>query len=174
MRFKPLRFIPETAGIHFMRAARYGFVGSLILIVATILIYFAIGLNFGIDFRGGTLMEIRTQGPADLTALRETLGSLELGRGVELQEFGATTDVLIRLPTQTDEKAQQASVDKVRHALGPGIDYRRSETVGPKVSGELARGGVIAVVVAIVLVMIYLWFRFEWQFAVGAAASLVH
>ena len=76
MRFKPLRFIPETAGIHFMRAARYGFVGSSILIVITIIIYFLIGLNFGIDFRGGTLMEIRTQGPADLTALRETLGSL--------------------------------------------------------------------------------------------------
>jgi preprotein translocase subunit SecF len=174
MRFKPLRFIPESAGIHFMHAARYGFFGSSILIVATIIIYVAIGLNFGIDFRGGTLMEIRTQGPADLAALRDKLAALELGSGVELQEFGAPTDVLIRLPTQNDEKLQQASVQKVRQALGPGIDYRRTETVGPKVSGELARGGVIAVLVAIVLVMIYLWFRFEWQFAVGAAASLVH
>jgi preprotein translocase subunit SecF len=174
MKFKPIRFIPESAGIHFMRAARYGFIGSSILIVVTIIIYFAIGVNLGIDFRGGTLIEIRTAAPADLSVLREQLGALELGSGVELQEFGAPTDVLIRLPTQNDEKAQQAAVEKVRQALGPGIDYRRIETVGPKVSGELARGGVIAVVVAILLVMIYLWFRFEWQFAVGAAASLVH
>jgi preprotein translocase subunit SecF len=171
---KPFRFVPDDANIKFMRTARIGFVGSAILIVVSLMLFLTVGLNYGIDFRGGTIIEVRTSGPADLAGLRAKLGALDLGSGVELQEFGAVNDVLIRLPTEGDEQVQQAAIAKVRQALGTGIDYRRIETVGPKVSGELARGGVIAIVVAVFLVMIYLWFRFEWQFAVGAAASLVH
>ena len=169
-----LRIVPDDTKFDFMRFRRISFPISAALSIVAILLFFFHGLNFGIDFVGGTLIEVQSKtGPADIAKMRTTLGGLGLGE-VQLQEFGAPTDVLIRLPTQNDEKAQQAAVEKVRQALGPGIDYRRIETVGPKVSGELARGGIIAVVVAIFLVMIYLWFRFEWQFAVGAAASLVH
>jgi preprotein translocase subunit SecF len=171
---KPLRFVPDNADIRFMRTARYGFVASAFLIIGSIILFLTVGLNYGIDFRGGTIIEIRTPSPADLSSLRSKLGTLDLGSGVELQEFGAANDVLIRLPTEGDEQVQQAAIAKVRQALGEGVDYRRIETVGPKVSGELARGGVIAVIVSVILVMVYLWFRFEWQFSVGAAASLVH
>ena len=132
MKFKPIRFIPEYAGIHFMKAARYGFVGSAILIFFTIIIYFAIGINLGIDFRGGTLIEIRTAAPADLSVLREKLGALELGSGVELQEFGAPTDVLIRLPTQSDERRSKLPSRRCARHLAPGSTIAASRPSGPR------------------------------------------
>jgi preprotein translocase SecF subunit len=171
---RPLRFLPDDTSIVFMPIARKGFYVSMVLCVLSIGLFFVEGLNYGIDFRGGTLIEIKTQGPADLGDLRSRMSSLGLG-DTELQEFGEPDDVLIRIATQPGgEEAQQAAVDKVKAALPPGVDYRRVEVVGPKVSGELARDGTIAVVVAICAVLIYIWFRFEWQFAFGAVASLAH
>ncbi len=174
MMFKPLRFIPDDTRIAFMRFARFGFYVSMVLCVASIGLFFVRGLNYGIDFKGGTLIEIKTQAPANLADLRKRIGSLGLG-DTELQSFGQPNDVLIRIEAQTGgDAAQQAAVDKVKAALPEGIDYRRIEVVGPKVSGELARDGTIAVVVSIIGVLIYIWFRFEWQFAFGAVASLLH
>lgn len=171
---RPFRFVPDDTRIPFMSYSRPGYIGSAILVVVSLLLFAVVGLNYGIDFQGGTLIEIRTQQAADLSALRGRLSGLGLG-DVELQEFGAPNDVLIRLKTQPGgEEVQQQAIAKVRDALGEGIDYRRVEVVGPKVSGELTRDGIIAVVLALVAVMTYIWFRFEWQFSVGTVAALLH
>lgn len=171
---KPLRIIPDDTKIPFMRYSRFGYFFSGILCAASILLFLFVGLNVGVDFKGGTVITIRTEQPANLDQLRSTINSLGLG-SAELQEFGSPNDVLIRIGTQDGgDAAQQAAVAKIKEALGPGIDYRSVEVVGPKVSGELAQEGILAVVVAMVLVMIYVWFRFEWQFALAAIFSLMH
>jgi len=173
---KPLRLIPDDTKIHFMILSRFGFMASGILCVASILLFIFVGLHYGIDFRGGVTLTIRTQQPADLDALRSTIDGLGLGNA-ELQEFGSPNDVLIRLPLQEGadpEKAQQEAVAKVKAALGPGVDYLSIETVGPKISGEYAHQSIIAVLIAMIGVLIYIWFRFEWQFAAGAIISLLH
>ena len=171
---KPLRIIPDDTKIPFMRYSRFGYFISGILCAASILLFLFVGLNVGVDFKGGTVITIRTEQPANLDQLRSTINSLGLG-SAELQEFGSPNDVLIRIGTQDGgDAAQQAAVAKIKDALGPGIDYRSVEVVGPKVSGELAQEGILAVVVAMILVMIYVWFRFEWQFAMAAIFSLLH
>jgi preprotein translocase subunit SecF len=158
-----------------MRFRRFSFPLSAILSVLAIVAYFTLGLNFGIDFIGGTLIEVQSKsGPADLGRMRSTLNALNLG-DVQLQQFGAPTDVLIRIPQQPGgEDAQQQAVSKVRGALGADVDYRRVEVVGPRVSGELLTYGIIGLMLAIVGILIYLWFRFEWQFALGAMIANVH
>src|SRR4249919_2816488 len=144
-----------------MRFRRVSFPISAALSIAAILLYFLHGLNFGIDFVGGTLIEVQSKaGPADLAKMRSTLEGLNLGES-QLQQFGAPTDVLIRIPQQPGgEEAQQAAVKKVRGALGDGVDYRRVEVVGPRVSTELLAMGTIGLVLAIFSILIYLWFRF--------------
>lgn len=171
---KPIRFIPDDTKIAFMRLSRFGFFFSGLLCAAAILLYVALDLNVGVDFKGGTVVTIRTAQPADIDQLRGIIGGLGLG-AAELQEFGSPNDVLIRLETQPGgEEAQQAAIAKLKAALGPGVEYRSVEVVGPKVSGELAQEGIVAVVLSIFCVLIYIWFRFEWQFAFGAVLSLLH
>lgn len=173
--FPPLRIVPDHTTFDFMRFRRISFPLSAILSIAAIALYFSHGLNFGIDFRGGTLMEIQTKsGPADLARMRTTLNGLGLG-DVLLQEFGTPRDVLIRLPQQAGgDAAQQEAVQKVREALGPDVDYRRVEVVGPTVQQELLVSGILGLFAAIVGILIYLWFRFEWQFALGASIANLH
>ncbi|MFQ5535287.1 MAG: protein translocase subunit SecF [Sphingomonadales bacterium] len=173
-----LHLIPSGTNIEFTGRRKYTYFLSAILIVASLVLFFAKGLNFGIDFKGGILIEVGTTQPADLKAIRKTVGRLGLG-DVAIQEFGAPTDVLIRIERQSgDADAQQAAVDQVKAALGADIadelSYRRVEVVGPKVSGELIRDGVLAITLAVFAVLLYIWFRFEWQFGVGAVAALVH
>ena len=158
-----------------MRFRRISFPVSAMLSIVAILLYFFHGLNFGIDFIGGTLIEVQTKaGPADLAKMRATIGALQLGE-FQLQQFGAPDDVLIRISEQPGgDEAQQAAVQKVRNALGNEVDYRRVEVVGPSVSTELLAYGTIGLVLAIVAILIYLWFRFEWQFALGAMIANVH
>lgn len=174
MRFKPLRLVPDDTKIPFMRLSRFGFFLSGILCALSILLFAVQGLNYGIDFKGGTVLTIRTEQTANLDDLRTKLGGLGLG-DVELQEFGSARDVLIRLEAQAGgEAAEQAAVAKVREALGSTVEIRSTETVGPKVSGELTQQAIVAVLLSIVCVLIYLWARFEWQFAVGGVISLLH
>ena len=170
-----LRFIPSGTRIPFTRFRMVGIVTSSILILASLFLFFTVNLNYGIDFRGGTLIEIRTKdGPADLGDLRSRLGGIGLG-DVQIQEFGDPSEVLIRIEQQTGgEENQQRSIQLVKETLGDTVDYRRVEVVGPTVSGELIRDGTIAVVAAIFAVLLYIWFRFEWQFSIGAVAALVH
>lgn len=172
--FQGIRFIPDDTKLPFMRYSRFGFFLSGILCVGAILVFLANGLNYGIDFKGGTLVEVRTVGNVTIGDLRQRIGGLGLG-DVELQEFGAPNDILVRLETQPGGDAAQAeTVSRVTDALGEDVEIRRVELVGPKVSAELTQEGIIAVVLAIVLVLIYIWFRFEWQFGLGAVASLLH
>ena len=170
-----LRIVPDDTKFDFMRFRRISFPVSAMLSIAAILLYFFHGLNFGIDFIGGTLMEVQTKaGPADLGKMRTTIGTLQLGE-FQLQQFGAPDDVLIRISEQPGgDEAQQAAVQKVRNALGNEVDYRRVEVVGPSVSTELLAYGTIGLVLAILAILVYLWFRFEWQFALGAMIANVH
>jgi preprotein translocase subunit SecF len=170
-----LRIVPDDTKFDFMRFRRISFPVSAMLSIAAIALYFFHGLNFGIDFIGGTLMEVQTKaGPADLAKMRSTIGSLQLGE-FQLQQFGAPDDVLIRISQQPGgDEAQQVAVQKVRNALGDEVNYRRVEVVGPSVSTELLAYGTIGLVLAIFAILIYLWFRFEWQFALGAMIANVH
>jgi len=170
-----LRLVPDDTRFDFMRFRRISFPISALLSMLAIFLYFYHGLNFGIDFIGGTLIEVQAKsGAADLAKMRATLNGLGLGE-VQLQQFGAAADVLIRVSQQPGgEGAQQAAVAKVRQALGDEVDYRRVEVVGPRVSTELLAYGTIGLMLAIVSILIYLWFRFEWQFALGAMIANVH
>jgi preprotein translocase subunit SecF len=170
-----LRIVPDDTKFDFMRFRRVSFPISALLSIIAISLYFFHGLNFGIDFRGGTLIEIQTKsGPADLAKMRASLGELGLGE-FQLQQFGSPQDVLIRISQQPGgEGAQQAAVAKVRQALGSDVDYRRVEVVGPRVSNELLSYGTIGLMLAILSILVYLWFRFEWQFALGAMIANVH
>ena len=170
-----LRIVPDNTKFDFMRFRRISFPVSALMSILAISLYFFHGLNFGIDFKGGTLIEVQTKAsPADLAKMRATIGSLKLG-DFQLQQFGAPDDVLIRISEQPGgDEAQQAAVQKVRDALGDDVTYRRVEVVGPSVSTELLAYGTIGLVLAIVAILIYLWFRFEWQFALGAMIANVH
>jgi preprotein translocase subunit SecF len=146
-----------------------------VMSILAIALYFTHGLNFGIDFVGGTLMEVQSKsGPADLSDMRTKLNALNFG-DVQLQQFGGPNDVLIRVPQQPGgEEAQQQAVQKVRATLGDAVDYRRVEVVGPRVSSELLSYGTLGVMLAIIGILLYLWFRFEWQFALGAMIANIH
>jgi preprotein translocase subunit SecF len=170
-----LRIVPDDTNFDFMRFRRISFPISAVLSIVAIALYFSHGLNFGIDFKGGTLLEVQSKsGPADIADLRSKLSTLGLG-DVQLQQFGGPADVLIRLAEQPGgDAAQQAAVQKVRGALGDSVDYRRVEVVGPRVSSELLAYGVLGLIFAIFGILIYLWFRFEWQFALGAMIANIH
>jgi len=170
-----LRIVPDDTKFDFMRFRRVSFPISAMLSIVAILLYFHPGLNLGIDFRGGTLIEVQQKsGPADLAKMRSTLNQLNLG-DVQLQQFGGPENVLIRISEQPGgETAQQEAVAKVKGALGDSVEYRRVEVVGPRVSGELLSYGTIGIMLAIGGILLYLWFRFEWQFALGAMIANVH
>jgi len=169
-----LKLIPAGINLSFIPKRMIFFTFSAALIVASIGLFLSKGLNYGIDFQGGILIEVRTPQPADIGDMRGKLGALQLGE-VALQTFGAPTEVLIRIQRQEgDEKAQQVAVERVKAALDKDIEYRRTEFVGPKVSEELFLDGVLAVSLAIAAILIYIWFRFEWQFGMGAVVALTH
>ncbi len=171
---KPLKFLPENTNVPFLGFAKVAIYVSCAAMVVSIGLFVLLGLNLGIDFRGGTLMEIQTQGPADIAKLRDQMSGLGLG-DVQIQEFGAPNEVLIRIEQQEGgDEAQQAARSSIRQALGDEVIYRRVEVVGPTVSGELAVTSTIAVLAAVFAVLVYIWFRFEWQFSIGAVAALVH
>ena len=172
-----LRLVPDGTRIPFFRYRNIAFAWSLIVLVATAILIAVNGLNFGIDFRGGTLVEVRTPETADLATMRSTLNGLDLGE-VSLQNAGSDRDVMIRIELQEgDEAAQRAAVQKVRESLDStmsGLNWLRSEFVGPRVSEELLMNGIWAVLISMAGVLIYLWFRFEWQYGIGAIAALIH
>src|SRR5258708_30866706 len=172
---RPLVFLPKPPNIDFMRLHIVGFAFSVLLTVASIVAFLSIGLNYGIDFVGGVLIEARsTSGPADLADMRAKIDALHLGEN-SLQGFGSPNDVLIRLSRQPGgDAAQEKTVNSVRQALGTAIEFRRVEVVGPKVGEELIRAGALATVLALLFIAAYVWFRFEWQFGIGPMISTVH
>ena len=172
--FRGIHFIPPDTKIDFVGMRTITWIVSALLTVVPLILVATVGLNMGIDFQGGTLIEIKTkESPANLSDIRGKVSGLGLGE-VQIQEFGAPDAVLIRIASQPTEQEQQASIAKVKSALGDEVEYRRVEIVGPTISGELIASGTIAVVVALMGILIYVWFRFEWQFAVAAIASLIH
>jgi preprotein translocase SecF subunit len=146
------------------------------MVLGSFALLFTKGLNFGIDFAGGILIEARAPGQPDLADIRARLSRLELGE-VALQAFGDQNDVLIRLPQQAGanaEAAQQAAIAKVRAELGDGWDYRRTETVGPKVGAELVKNAILAAALAMGGIFLYVWIRYDWQFGLNALLAMFH
>jgi preprotein translocase subunit SecF len=172
---KLLRLAPENTKFGFMRLRRVSYPLSACLSIIAVLMFFFVGMNFGIDFAGGTQVELRAKsGAADLADLRSKAEGLGLGP-VEAQRSGAESDVTVRLNVQPGgEPGQQTAIGKLRATFGEAYEFRSVETVGPRVSGELVQSGTLGVVVAILAVLAYLWFRFEWQFAVGAIIGTMH
>lgn len=170
-----LRIVPDETHFDFTQFRRISFPISALLSILAITLFFTHGLNLGIDFKGGTLLEVQAKsGNADLAAMRASLEALKLGE-VQLQQFGGPAEVLIRVAEQPGgDAAQQEAANKVKAALGDSVEYRRVEVVGPRVSGEFLAYGMLGLMLAIVSILIYLWFRFEWQFALGAMIANVH
>lgn len=170
-----LSIVPANTKFDFVSRRRLAYPLSALLIILSIGAFLTQGLNFGIDFRGGILVEIKTEGPANVAELRATVGDLGLGE-VQVQEFGAPDDVLIRIQQQDGAEAEQVqAINVLKEALGDQVsEYRRTEFVGPTVGAELISSAIWAVVLAIGAILIYIWFRFEWQFGVGAVIALTH
>ncbi|MDB5561024.1 MAG: secD, partial [Hyphomicrobiales bacterium] len=170
------RFIPDGTKIPFMKLARYVIIFSIVMSILSVGSAVFKGFNLGIDFKGGSAIELQhTGGPADPGQIRSVLDGLHIG-SFQVQGFGTPQDVLVRIEAQPGpDTAQQAAVTKVSDALTKdNYQVRRVETVGPQVSGELALHGTIAVIVAMVAILIYVWFRFEWQFALAAITTTAH
>jgi preprotein translocase SecF subunit len=176
---RSFRLIPDDTRIAFVRYRYWAYAFSGALVLLTLILVPTKGLNLGIDFRGGILIEVGMPTAApDLAAMRSALGDLGLGE-VALQEFGSPSDILIRVEHQAGgEEGQLIAVNEVKAALaerfGKDISYRRVEFVGPKVSEDLLWAGTQATVYALIAILVYVWFRFEWQFAVGAVVALIH
>lgn len=188
---KGLRLIPEETQWNFIGLRFIAYVVSAVLLIGSFTLLFSKGLNFGIDFTGGTVIEIQTPEEPDLGELRTLLNDLALG-SISIQEFGAVDDLLIRLPQQTCEpdvlaelevecaEVQQMAIEDVREALDDAfsesgeVDYRRVEYVGPQVGSELKQQGLMAVLFSMIGILAYVWFRFEWQFGVASIVALLH
>ena len=172
---KPVKFIKFDTHINFLSNIAIFVIISVLLIVLSLGTLFYKGLNFGIDFNGGTIIEVqKIIGSADVSEMRDRLSNLDIGN-TQLQEFGKETDLLIRVEQNSDEEgSQQVVISKITEAIQTDYEVRRIEVVGPKVSGELVEKGITAVLVSIICVLIYIWFRFEWQFGIGAVIALMH
>jgi preprotein translocase subunit SecF len=172
---KLLRLAPENTKFGFMRFRRVSYPFSAVMSIVSVVLFLTVGMNFGIDFSGGTLIELKAKsGEADIAQLRATTEKMNVG-DVEVQGFGSPSEVTLRFGIQPGgDAAQQAAVNRVKEAIGNEYEVRRTEVVGPRVSGELVQSGTLGVVVSIIAVLCYLWFRFEWQFAVGAIIATMH
>ena len=178
--FKGINFFPHGLMLPFMRFKQVCFIASIVGMALSLLVIGVRGFNYGVDFKGGMSLEVQSKtGPADIGALRAKLGTLGLG-DVQVQSFGSAVDVLIRVGLQEGKDPKDAEVKQqeaqktVLQALGDAYTLRRSEIVGPAVSAELRTTGLIAVLASILAIIVYVWFRFEWQFAVGAVMALCH
>lgn len=171
---KPLKLVPADTNVPFMEFGRPAFVGSGAAVLASIVLFLVLGLNLGIDFRGGSVVRVQFQSEVNISQVRDRIGGLGLG-DVQIQEIGDKNEIMIRIEQQPGgDAAQQEASREVLDALGADVELRSKEVIGPTVSGELATQSAIAVIAAIFAVLVYIWFRFEWQFSLGAVAALVH
>ena len=170
-----VRLWPENSHFDFMRFRRFSFPLSAVISILTAVMLLTIGLNFGIDFKGGTLMELQAKsGRADVASIRQTAEAFGFG-DVEVQEFGSAGEVSLRFPIQPGGEAGQAAVvQKARDTFSAAYEFRRVETVGPRVSGELVQSGTIGVVLSVIAVLFYLWFRFERELAIASIIGTLH
>ncbi len=169
-----LQIVPYNTNINFIGFRFITFTIAAFICVTSLLSIVTKGLNYGIDFRGGYIFEVKMPEAVNVSELRERLSNLHIGE-VALQQFGADKDLLIKVERQEgDDSAQETAIQKVKETLGANVDYRKVETVGPKVGGELVRNGIKAVGFALIAMLIYIAVRFEWQFAVCAILALAH
>jgi preprotein translocase SecF subunit len=177
--FKPIEFVPAGTTFRFVHHWRLALVETILLALATAYLLvspWGPGLNYGVDFRGGTKLELRVKdGPADIASIRTKLGELNVG-GLQIQQFGdRPSDVLIRMEEQPgDEKAQHEAIARVQKAVGDNVELLSREVIGPAVSAELVTSAILALSLASLGIFLYVWFRFEWQFSVSAIIALLH
>ena len=169
-----LKLVPDNSAFDFLRQMRLTAAFSAILVLVSIGLFFGKGLNLGIDFRGGILIEAQSQNAVEVAKIRSDLSGLSLG-DISIQSFGSKRDILIRVQRQEgDETAQIAAIKRITETLGENFEIRRTEFVGPTIGAELAEKGMLAVGCALLAIMIYIWFRFEWQFSIAAVIALGH
>lgn len=168
------KLILHDTKIDFVSKRKYVFLFSIIMTLGSVLAFFFNGLNYGVDFRGGFVMEIRTQEKADIGALRSKLNDLHVGE-FSLQAFGSNKDVMIRMPSSGESQNEQnATLEKVKNVLGDNVEYRRIEKIGPKIGNELVHDAIFAVLISLCAILLYMWIRFEWQFAICGVIALAH
>ena len=172
---KIFSWVTKDTTIDFLKFRKIGYAISIVMCVVAILSIAFKGFNYGIDFSGGILIEVKSTEPINMEKMRQTLSGVELD-DLNLQSIGETgNEMMIRAQTkEIDEKAQMAAVNQIKEVLGDGYEYRRVELVGPQVGDELKKAGIIASVIAVLAICLYVWFRFEWQFAIGALVGLSH
>jgi len=170
-----LRIIKSETNINFMRIKKLTLFISFILFFLSLSLVFIKGLNLGIDFTGGSLIEVRFKENIDLNNLRMKMNKLDLGE-IQLQTIGNGNDIVIKVQDKkNNENTQSETIQIIKNSLsGESVEYRRAEFVGPKVGGELVNAGIIAVIFSLIGILIYIWIRFQWNFALGAIIALVH
>ena len=170
-----IRWIKKDLRINFLRFKNFATLLSLLAIIFSLTFLFYKNLNFGIDFEGGTLIELEKNDDLSLSQIRGELSSLNIG-DFQIQTFGSENNILIRIENSSSliSGADLTTSELITSQLGEGITIKRTEIVGPKVSSELIQKGIIAIIIAVFLMLFYIWIRFEWQFSIGAVTALVH
>ena len=170
-----IRWIKKDLRINFLRFKNFASLLSLLAIIFSLTFLFYKNLNFGIDFEGGTLIELQKNDDLSLSQIRGELSSLNIG-DFQIQTFGSENNILIRIENSSSliSGADLTTSELITSQLGEVITIKRTEIVGPKVSSELIQKGIIAIIIAVFLMLFYIWIRFEWQFSIGAVTALVH
>ncbi|WP_373357008.1 protein translocase subunit SecF [Pseudoroseicyclus sp. CXY001] len=179
----PIRIVPDDTNINFFAAARITFGASVVAVIASIILFFTMGLNYGIDFTGGTSIRTEAEQPVDIGAYRDALSGLDLGDVTISEVFDPGFDddqhvAQVRIQAQEGHESvsneTMGAVEAALKGVDPTLEFMAVDSVGGKVSGELIRTAVLAVVGAMAAILVYIWLRFEWQFSIGAVAALVH
>ena len=170
-----IRWIKKDLKINFLRVKNIATILSILAIIFSLFFLIYKNLNFGIDFKGGTLIEIKKDENLSIAEIRNQLSELNIG-DIQIQTFGSDDIILIRIENSTnlDANADMSSIELIRSSLGNDVIIQRTEIVGPKVSSELIQKGIIAIIIAVFLMLFYIWIRFEWQFSIGAVTALIH
>ena len=170
-----IRWIKKDLKINFLRVKNIATILSILAIISSMFFLVYKNLNFGIDFKGGTLIEIKKDENLSIAEIRNQLSELNIG-DIQIQTFGSDNIILIRIENSTnlDANADMSSIELIRSSLGNDVIIQRTEIVGPKVSSELIQKGIIAIIIAVFLMLFYIWIRFEWQFSIGAVTALIH
>jgi len=170
-----IRWIKKDLKVDFLSVKNIATIMSVLAIISSLFFLFYKNLNFGIDFKGGTLIEIKKDKELSIAEIRNQLSELNIG-DIQIQTFGSDDIILIRIENSTNliVNADMSSIELIRSKLGSDVIIQRTEIVGPKVSSELIQKGIIAIIIAVFLMLFYIWVRFEWQFSIGAVTALIH
>ena len=170
-----IRWIKKDLKVDFLRVKNIATILSVLAIISSLFFLVYKNLNFGIDFKGGTLIEIKKEKELSIAEIRSQLSELNIG-DIQIQTFGSDDIILIRIENSSNltTNADMSSIELIRSSLGNNVIIQRTEIVGPKVSSELIQKGIIAIIIAVLLMLFYIWIRFEWQFSIGAVTALIH